>query len=130
MKVKFPCRMVVEQAALPLTKEVPPSEDGRFLFNQEIRLKENGEKIFTELNISLITEKGARYTSGLIKLFHNELIRSEGERLVVTLSKCLDNEALCELKVEKVVREGGQRKRTLTTIHEKNNKGNTARLNE
>jgi hypothetical protein len=117
MKVKFPCRMVVEQAALPLTKEVPPSEDGRFLFNQEIRLKEVSEKLFTELNISLITEKGARYTSGLIKLFHNELIRSEGDRLVVTLSKCLDSEALCELKVEKVVREGGQRKRTLTTIH-------------
>lgn len=117
MKVKFPCRMVVEQAALPLTKEVPPSEDGRFLFNQEIRLKEASEKLFTELNISLITEKGARYTSGLIKLFHNELIRSEGDRLVVTLSKCLDSEALCELKVEKVVREGGQRKRTLTTIH-------------
>ncbi len=117
MKVKFPCRMVLEQSALPLTKEVPPSEDGRFLFNQEIRLKEAGEKLFTELNISLITEKGARYTSGLIKLFHNELIRSEGDRLVVTLSKCLDSEALCELKVEKVVREGGQRKRTLTTIH-------------
>ena len=117
MKVKFPCRMVVEQAALPLTKEVPPSEDGRFLFNQEIRLKEVSEKLFTELNISLITEKGARYTSGLIKLFHNELIRSEGDRLVVTLSKCLDSEALCELKVEKVVREGGQRKRTLTSNH-------------
>lgn len=130
MKVKFPCRMVVEQAALPLTKELPPNEEGRFVFNQEIRLKEAAEKLFTELNISLITEKGARYTSGLIKLFHNELIRSEGDRLVVTLSKCLDSEALCELKVEKVVREGGQRKRTLTTIHERNNKANAARLPE
>ena len=81
MKVKFPCRMVVEQAALPLTKEVPPSEDGRFLFNQEIRLKEVSEKLFTELNISLITEKGARYTSGLIKLFHNDILPQKREML-------------------------------------------------
>lgn len=130
MKVKFPCKMVIEQSSLPLTKEVPPGEDGRFTFNQEIRLKEASEKLFTELNISLITEKGARYTSGLIKLFHNELIRSEGDRLVVTLSKCLDSEALCEIKVERVVREGGQRKRTLTTIHERNTKANAVRLNE
>jgi hypothetical protein len=79
--------------------------------------------MFAELNVCLVTEKGARYISGTIKLYHNELIRAEGDRLVVTLSKCLDPEALCEIKVEKVVREGGQRKRTLTTIPERNQKG-------
>ena len=63
--------------------------------------------MYAELNICLVTEKGARYTSGMIKLYHSELIRAEGERLVVTLAKCLDPEALCELKVERVVREGG-----------------------
>ena len=80
--------------------------------------------MFAELSICLVTEKGARYTSGMIKLYHNELVRAEGERLVITLAKCLDPEALCEIKVEKVVREGGERKRTLTTIPERNLRAN------
>jgi hypothetical protein len=78
----------------------------------------------------LVTEKGARYISASLKLYHNELIRAEGERLVVSLSKCLDSEALCELRVDKVVREGGQRKRTLTTIQERAQKTNNARLSD
>lgn len=87
--------------------------------------------MFTELQVSLVTEKGARYISGHLKLYHNEIIRAEGDRLVVTLSKCLDPEAICELRVDKVVREGGQRKRTLTTIQEKTLKANNImRLNE
>lgn len=120
MKVKFPCKMAIEHAGHPLTKEVPPNEEGKFVFNQEVRLREESEKMFAELNVSLVTEKGARYISGMIKLYHNELIRSEGERLVVTLSKCLDSDAICEIKVDKVMREGTQRKRTLTTIPERN----------
>lgn len=55
--------------------------------------------MYAELNICLVTEKGARYTSGMIKLYHSELIRAEGERLVITLAKCLDPEALCEILV-------------------------------
>ena len=49
--------------------------------------------MFLELNVCLITDKGARYISGIAKVYHNELVRSEGERLVITLSKCLDSEA-------------------------------------
>lgn len=40
MKVKFPCRMAIEQAGHALTKEVPPAEEGRFVFNQDVRLRE------------------------------------------------------------------------------------------
>jgi hypothetical protein len=34
MKVKFPCKMTIEQSGQALTKEVPPAEEGKFLFNQ------------------------------------------------------------------------------------------------
>jgi hypothetical protein len=104
MKVKFPCKMAIEQSGRPLTNEVPSNEEGRFLFNQEVRLREESQKLFTELSISLVTEKGARYISGVVKLYHSEIIRSESDRLVITLSKCLDTEAFCELRVDKVVR--------------------------
>lgn len=53
--------------------------------------------------MNLITEKGSKYIAGIVKLFHNELVRSEGQRVVVALGKCLDPEAFCEVKVEKVV---------------------------
>ncbi len=51
----------------------------------------------------MITEKGSKYIAGIVKFFHNELLRSEGQRIVVALGKCLDPEAFCEVKVEKVV---------------------------
>lgn len=114
--------MAIEHGGHPLTKEVAANEEGKFVFSQEVRVREESEKLFTELNVSLVTEKGARYNTGTIKLYHNELIRAEGERLVVTLSKCLDSDAICEIKVDKVLREGTQRKRTLTTIPERNPK--------
>lgn len=66
---------------------------------------------------------------GSIRLYHNEVLNSEGERLVVTLSKCLDPEALCEIRIDKVVKRGTQRKRTLTSIPE-HQKTNSPRLNE
>ena len=71
MKVKFPCKMALEQTGRSLTNEVPPNEEGRFVFNQEIRLREDSQKLFAELNICLVTEKGARYISGIAKLYHN-----------------------------------------------------------
>ena len=40
MKVKFPCRMVVEWAGRSVTSEVGQGHDGRFVFNQEVRLRE------------------------------------------------------------------------------------------
>lgn len=55
MKVKFPCKMALEQTGRSLTNEVPPNEEGRFVFNQEIRLREDSQKLFAELNICLVT---------------------------------------------------------------------------
>ena len=71
MKVKFPCRMIVEHGGQPLTKEVTASEESKFVFNQELRLKEEGDKMYTELSICLLTDKGARYISATLKLYHN-----------------------------------------------------------
>lgn len=122
--------MILEQAGHAITKEVPPAEEGRFIFNQEIRLREESDKSFSEISVCLVTEKGARYVSASLKLYHNELVRAEGERLVVSLSKCLDSEALCELRVDKVIKEGGQRKRTLTTIQERTQKTNNPRMSD
>ena len=35
-------------------------------------------------------------------MMQSELINQEGEMLIVNLSKCLDSEALCELRVDQV----------------------------
>ena len=31
------------------------------------------------------------------------MVRSEGEKIVLSLSKCIDTEAFCEIKIDKVV---------------------------
>jgi hypothetical protein len=47
--------MALEQAGQILTTEVPPAEDGRFLFNQELRIRQEPDRLFTELSVCLIT---------------------------------------------------------------------------
>jgi hypothetical protein len=37
-----------------------------------------------------------------LKLDIDDLTRSEGEKIIAPLTKCLDSEAFCELKVSKV----------------------------
>jgi len=39
MKVKFPCKMALEHAGTIISSEVSPSQDNKFNFNQEIRLR-------------------------------------------------------------------------------------------
>ena len=46
MKVKFPCRMALEQAGKTLTQEVEQNQDGKFLFNQEVHLTQDNQKLF------------------------------------------------------------------------------------
>jgi hypothetical protein len=38
-----------------------------------------------------------------MKLLGGELLRSQGDRLIIPLAKCLDPEAFCEIKVENVL---------------------------
>ena len=37
-----------------------------------------------------------------MKLLGGELMRSQGERLIIPLTKCLDSDAFCEIKVDQV----------------------------
>lgn len=52
--------------------------------------------------MQLVTEKGAKYVGGVLKFVENELIGSEGERIVVPISKCLDTEAFGEVRIDQV----------------------------
>jgi len=40
MKVKFPCRMKIENQGSLLTGEVSPSDDNKYIFNQSVTLKD------------------------------------------------------------------------------------------
>jgi hypothetical protein len=102
MKIKFPCRMALEHNKQIITKEVPSGEGNKFLFNEEVTLRGEGDGQTFEVLANLFTDKGTRYTSGIMKLLGAELLRSQGERLVIPLGKCLDPDAFCEVKVENV----------------------------
>jgi hypothetical protein len=102
MKVKFPCRMKIEHQGSLLTGETPLSDDNRYIFNQTVTLKDSTNKDCFELTVNLLTDKGAKYIAGIIKLYQSEMVRSEGEKLVLSLSKCIDTEAFCEVKVDMV----------------------------
>lgn len=91
MSVKFPCKMRIEHNGIPLTTEAGLSDTQKFVFNQEVTLKEDGDKQYSEVTVTLITEKGGKYIAGIMKLSHTDLIRSEGECLTIPLAKCLDN---------------------------------------
>lgn len=81
---------------------MPPSQDNRYIFNQSITLKDNQNKECFELTVNLLTDKGAKYIAGIVKMYHSELMRSEGQKIVLSLSKCIDTEAFCEIKIDKV----------------------------
>lgn len=74
---------------------MPSSSPNKFVFNQEITIKNDTDKEYIEVIVNLITEKGAKYVGGVLKFVEKELIGSEGERIVVPINKCLDTEALC-----------------------------------
>ena len=60
------------------------------------------DKKHLELVVQLITEKGNKYVGGVVKLPESDLVASEGECMAVSVSKCLDAEATCELRVDQV----------------------------
>jgi ligand-binding sensor protein len=82
--------MKIEHQGSLLTGEVAVSNDDRYIFNQSVTLKDQAKKDFLELTINLITDKGAKYIAGVFRLYQSEMVRSEGERLVLSLSKCID----------------------------------------
>jgi hypothetical protein len=91
LKVKFPCKIYLELAGNAITNEVPASAPNKFLFNQEVTIKNETEKDYIEVIAQLLTDKGAKYVGGVLKFVEKELIGSEGERIVVPLAKCLDS---------------------------------------
>lgn len=113
MKVKFPCKMIIELRGTTLTNEVSSNDSNKFIFNQEANLKGDHLRSFFELTITITTDKGARYIAGVIKLQQSELINQEGELLIIPLSKCLDPEATCEIRVQEVTSEKVMRKMQL-----------------
>lgn len=55
MSVKFPCKMRMEHNGVPITSEVGFNESQKFVFNQEVTLKEEGDKQYFEITVTLIT---------------------------------------------------------------------------
>lgn len=59
-----------------ITTEIPSANSNKFVFNQEITLKEDPDKQYFELVVHLTTDKGAKYIGGVIKLLNSELMNS------------------------------------------------------
>ena len=93
MKIKFPCRMKLQYNGESLSAEVTQNDSGKFIFNQEITVKEDLDRNCFEIIAQLITEKGSKYIAGVVKLMKSELANQEGEMLISHLTKCLDPEA-------------------------------------
>lgn len=102
LKIKFPCKVYLEYAGNPITSEVAASSPNKFIFNQEITIKNETDKEYIEVLVQLTTDKGAKYVGGVLRFVEKELIGSEGERILVPIAKCLDSEAVCEVRVDQV----------------------------
>lgn len=100
MKMKFPCRMALEYQKQPITKEALSSDQNKFMFNETVQLRGDGDGFAFDIQAALFTEKGTKYTAGSMKWLSAELLRCKGERIVIPLNKCVDPDAFCELVVE------------------------------
>lgn len=123
LKVKFPCRLYLEHQGRPLTSEVTPTPNNKFIFDQEVTLKNDSDKRHIELVVQLLTEKGNKYVGGVVRLPENDLVASEGECMAVQVNKCLDAEAVCELRVDqvatsRVVRKGSPKRAPLRSEYQ------------
>ena len=78
MKIKFPCKMALEYHKQQVTKEVPWGDGNKFVFNEDLTLRGEGESQSYDIFANLYTEKGTKYTSGVMKLLGAELVRSQG----------------------------------------------------
>ena len=67
MQVKFACMMSLEHNKECITEQVS-SESNIFKFNQEISLKEISNPTETDILVFLVTNKGGKYVTGIIKL--------------------------------------------------------------
>ena len=74
MKVKFPCKMKLEYLGETLTTDVTQNDSGKFIFNQEVKLKEDIDKNHFEITAHLVTDKGSKYIAGVLKLMKGEMI--------------------------------------------------------
>jgi hypothetical protein len=86
LHLKFRCRMRVE-AKDAATTEVSPT-DGLFQIGQELTIRPRTP--VEELNIALVTEKGAVYSGGVVRLGVAELKRGGGSALKLPIAKCID----------------------------------------
>lgn len=67
LKVKFPCKIYLEHAGNTITNEVAASSPNKFLFNQEVTLKNDTDKDYIEVVVQLVTDKGAKYVGGVLR---------------------------------------------------------------
>ena len=67
LKVKFPCRIYLEFAGNSITNEVSANTPNKFVFNQEVTIKNQTEKDYIEVIAQLVTDKGAKYVGGVLK---------------------------------------------------------------
>ena len=70
--------MSLDLKGSPLSPDVQPNDFNKFIFNKEITLKEDDGRPFLEITANIITDKGAKYIAGVIKLQQSELIKQEG----------------------------------------------------
>lgn len=67
LKVKFPCKIFLEHSGVAITSEVAAASPNKFVFNQEITIKNESEKDHIEVIVNLATDKGAKYVGGVLK---------------------------------------------------------------
>lgn len=78
MKVKFPCKLKIEHLGSMIAPEVSPSDNDTFIFNQEVCLIDEQQRDHLELSFHLVTEIGSKYLAGAVKIYTEEMLRSEG----------------------------------------------------
>jgi hypothetical protein len=81
-------------------------------------LKDTANKGFFEITINLTTEKGINIIAGLLKIENQDIIYGQGQNIVFGLYNCLDSNAKCQIKVNKVkkvkIRKDKNRIRTIS----------------
>ena len=46
---------------------------------------------------------GSKYLAGTVKISQNEMLHSEGRKIIVAISRCMDQDSFCQLQIERVV---------------------------
>lgn len=80
----------------------------RFIFNQEIALTQDQDSPIFEISIYITTSKGSHYITGVLQIDSHELNNLEGEVVTMPISKCIDPQGSCEMKVIQVNRHSNE----------------------